>query len=274
MIATLVSNLRTLGPPKNESQAALELRRQYISRILKFTRDVENTAGNRAQVLIILDQIESEGLLPVNVAPLLLDTFMPVRDRPIPHGLATLAAAWSCLPYLQAKCDASPYILQDKRKSASTWFSKDLTPVSLLEASVLGGLNPDDSTESGALRRFKASRGYTEWHVSQRLDTVRFLLNRRVKAGRGCKRLVKKRIAAREVVKFDIHNDSRETQYWTLVAWMLDNRSNLASLNTLKRSCLPGVEEAWRAEEFANFEILLPPWLFEEIDHGAIRLLA
>lgn len=101
LIATLVSNLRSLGAPKNESQVTLELRKPYISRILKFTRDVENTAENRAKVLTILGQIESEGLLPVDVASLLYDTSIPVGNRPIPHGLATLAAA--CLPYLQAK---------------------------------------------------------------------------------------------------------------------------------------------------------------------------
>lgn len=277
LIATLVGHLRSLGPPKNDSVVMKELRRQHIFRILKFARDVANTAENRAQILTILDQIESEQLLPVHITFMLDETFIPVGDRPTSHGLATLAAAWACVPYLQAKCDASPDILRDKRRSTLAWFSKDprSKPVSLLEASVLGWLCKTKIRRFEDLHPHNTECTYTEWNVSQRLDTVRFLLSKGVKPHDALIRLVEK-VSVPQTFNGSTKGSCRslEALYWVLVNWMLVNRSKLASFDELKRSWLPRIEEARSAEEFSDFGIFLPSRFFNDINLAAIRLPA
>ncbi|XHG06305.1 hypothetical protein AWENTII_009510 [Aspergillus wentii] len=255
IVASLVSHLRSLGPPSKDNAGSLELRQQCIFRILKVSGEIENTAENRARLLTILDQIEVEQLLPLDLDPMFRDTSISASDRTIPHGMAALAASWSCLPYLQAKCDASPFILQDKRRSILTRFSKEPAPVSVLEASILGGTS--SPARSTGLCRFNEARSFTKWRTCQRLDTVRFLLERNVRPDSALKKSVKELAPKAVNVRRDRNEDERsfELEYWFLIASMFEYRSNLVATDREKRKLLPEVEEARRKEEFPDFEI-------------------
>lgn len=251
LIAVLVGHLQRLGPPNMETPTYADFRRQCIFRILKFAREVENTAENRAKLVTILDRIESKRLLPVDLEPMFRDTFVSTSNRTVHNGLVTFAAAWGCLPYVQAKCDASPHILQVKRQSILPWiFSKPPTPISLLEASVLGGVNFGKHKDGW----FNEARGFTQLQTSQRLDTIRFLLDNNVKPDNHLKKSMKKLTDAASI------EGDYEDRYWTLVDKMFEHRSSIIGVDGMKHRLLSGIEEPHLGDEFPEFEIRPDSW--------------
>jgi len=124
-------------------------------------------------------------------------------------------------------------------------------PISLLEAAVLGGVSGKPQKYS-TTEWFDEARTFTQWRTSQRLDTIKFLLEHGVKSDSGLKDMVKN--FCRETEN-DIDN-GYENPYWTLVSKMLDlGPGHLAEFDDMKRKLLPEIEESRRIEEFPEFDI-------------------
>lgn len=253
-IAVLISHLRTLEDRKKDSPRRQELRKQLVFRILEFSRNIENTSENKAKMVTILSQMETDSLLPVDIKSIFKKTRVQCSNRKLENELVTLAAAWSCLPYLEAKTEINPNILHTKHKGILTkHFSKESIPISLLEAAVLGGVSRKPLKYS-TTEWFDEARAFSQWKASQRLDTIKFLLEHDVKPDSRLKDMIKKFC---DETKNDI-DIGYENQYWTLVDKMFDLRpSNLAEFDDIKRGLLPEIEESRRIEEFPEFKILI-----------------
>ncbi|XP_044717199.1 NACHT domain-containing protein [Hirsutella rhossiliensis] len=255
LIATLVGHLRSLEEVSNDTTTRREHRRQCVFRILKFSRGVTNTAENRRQLAAILDQLELEGLLPpLDVDTIFHKTQFSRKSRLVQNGFLALAASWSCLPFLQGKCDGSPEVLHSKDQEAFKYvLSGGPRPVSLLEAAVFGAVPRVIS------RRYTSwldeVRGFSKWQVSMRVDTVKFLvekcyLEKNKKPPKDVKEHVKQFKENTKLGEGDFEN-----HYWTLVAMMFGGLSTSASFNQEKRRLLPDIEESRFVEEFPQFEI-------------------
>ncbi|KAN0083496.1 hypothetical protein V8E54_002584 [Elaphomyces granulatus] len=255
LIAVLVSRLRSLGQVSKDTPDQREYRWQHIFQILKFSREVENTPENRRKLVTVLDQMESDKLLPPLDFKAIFDGTKIPNTRTLQNDLSTLAASWCCLPFLQAKCDMSPKILHIKnwvetiRPSFFRGYNRR-RPLSLLEASALGGVSRRYRHRTNW---FDEARGFSQWQASQRLDTIKFLLEKKVKLDDSVKEATK--IFTSRGSSSRLEGDDFEYQYWSLVEKMIDDRSNLASFDKIKHEFLPGIEACRLWEEFPEFEI-------------------
>jgi hypothetical protein len=253
IIAVLVGHLKSLDSRQEKMNLLKrhDRRRQCIFRILKLSGEIENTQANRVKLVAILDRLVSERLLTVDQS-MFHGTRIPSNDRVLKDSLPVLAAAWSCLPYLEAKCASNPEIMHSKYTSGIVKsFSKKPTPISLIEASVLGGVSRINKSKTD--NWFDESRFFTQWQSSRRLDTIKFLLQNHARPDSSTVSLVKE---LRNGTK-NILNIEYEHEYWTLVANLLDFRSTdaMATFDALKDELLPGVNQSRQKEEFPECQI-------------------
>ncbi|KAJ5106840.1 hypothetical protein N7456_003515 [Penicillium angulare] len=262
LVIALVNHLRSLGPaPLNHDQVRVE----YIFRVLKISGDIQNTPENRAYIAIILDQIELDHLLPPHLAPFFAETEIPTNNRQVLHGLLTLAAGFCCLTYLQAKADAlpetgSPHYRNYKGKSAfKSLFTRDIPPISLLEASVFGmtrnaahGLALEGADENITRHGLKERNDVTPWHISRRLDTVEFLLTQQLKPSSYLKNQIKSRVKQSSITGL---RTTPEDRYWFLVAKLFKHYSDSNYMNRIKHEILPDIEYSRLENEFPDLTI-------------------
>lgn len=180
-------------------------------------------------------------------------TMIKTRNRSLVNGRATtLAATWCCLPLLAGKGEANPSMLRKRnlfRDIKVTLFNGP-TPISLLEASVLGWVRSE--------RRYNEREWYdqahtlTKWHLYQRLETLKFLLQNNAKPDGSFKTQVK------TYVQHSQGPAPLKHIYRSLVDELFDNKSDLTSYNVRKRLLLESDE--------------LPPGDFPELKIG-VRII-
>ncbi|KAJ5588338.1 hypothetical protein N7537_011016 [Penicillium hordei] len=247
LVGVLVGEVRTKGPAWKDNAGQKGLRLQCIFRILKLSAEIQDSPYNRDKLLSIVGQMETEKLLPISLGDVFASTRVPnSRTMSSESRIAILAATWPCPTLLKAKCAANPALLKPSG-GVGVWkhFSKNPIYVSPLEASVLGIV---DNTI--VPKWFELDRGFTQWQISQRLHTIKFLLESNAKPTKALKDVVK------GLVPIDpLHVKSDENKYWWVVDKMLNSRSGLAGFDGMKTNLFPDIHKSRLQSEFPECKI-------------------
>ncbi|KAK3320618.1 hypothetical protein B0T19DRAFT_465508 [Cercophora scortea] len=207
LIAVLVSHLRAARDVSGTSRIPpWIMRHNCVIRIFKFAREIDDTPAARAQLVTILDRMETSNLLRLlNVKNVAEDTGLTPADLELNGNLATWAALLDCLPYLEGKFgDGLPPLEEQPahtRPPSQTAYSLTIpSPPILLPTLDFPPLNPNPPTSSfgsplstttlsacvlGTRARELIApsdeeplrlRRLDDWDISRRLDTLAFLL--------------------------------------------------------------------------------------------------
>ncbi|KAL5363479.1 hypothetical protein BJX96DRAFT_155783 [Aspergillus floccosus] len=247
LIGVLVGEIRTKGPAWKDNAAQQDLRLQYIFRILKLSAEIQDSPYRRDKLLSIVSQMETEKLLPTSLGNVFANTRVPSsRTMSSESRIAILAATWPCPILLKAKCAANPALLKPSG-AAGVWkhFSRNPLYVSPLEAAVLGVFD-----NSNAPKWFESDRGFTQWQISQRLDTIQFLLENNAKPTKTLKDAVKGLAPTNPG-----HVNGDENKYWWVVDKMLNSRSGLVGFQSMKTSLFPDIHKSRLQGEFPECKI-------------------
>ncbi|KAL3457652.1 hypothetical protein BJX64DRAFT_244776 [Aspergillus heterothallicus] len=246
LIAVLVGHVRTLGEARKDTPEERNVREQCIFRILKLSAEIEDSAYSRSKLLAMIEQMEAEKLLPHSIARIFAHTKVPMeRNMFSENRIAILAAAWPSLTLLKAKCAANPTLLKSN-EATGIWrhFSRQPVYVSVLEATILGVPESPNSP-----KWYESERGFTQWQIAQRLDTIKFLLENNARPTKVLRETVKE-LAATSFQASD------RAKYWEVVDKMLNSRpGGLAWCDAKKTSLFPDIHKSRLQSEFIECKI-------------------
>lgn len=249
IVSVLVKHLRHVWNRFGNFVEVDKERIALVFRIFRFAGDIPNTSRNRLRLLSILEQMETYQLLPLNkFSP---DQSLSVSDDMLRPHLAVYAAAWNCLPCLQAICESDPSTIHAKcffvPFDPQGW---PLEALSLLEVAIFGG--PATMSENSAMLYSKfVGFHLTPWRASQRLDVVEYLLSLNAFPS--------------DWLITRIQDLKKRDGYFTLLSTVFNDPTKVKSFEALKQEFLPGIEASRLEDQFSSQEDTCIGFLGREI---------
>lgn len=223
LVAVLVSHIQSSN--LDNSYTSWVMRIQYIHRVFMLAGEVPNTPEARTQLVPILDKLEPEHLRHLSSNDLFSETGVSIKSRTVDMNVVTLAAAWGCHAYLRGKLDSDPSVIKTQRGIIP--FSSQPF-VSVMEATIFGFRKSVAESASKDDSWFVEARRLSPWQASQRLETVKVLLEKNMKIQSPMKKSLKQ-------LRDEAPDGSVESKYAQLLLDIAKHHGNLSSFEDMKK---------------------------------------
>jgi hypothetical protein len=247
ILAVLVSHALSLGYSNKYS-----VLKECISRIFMLAGEVPDTAEARAKLVSIIDRLDLNHLRALGTDSIFFRTGVPTVNRTVELTVMTWAAAWACHPYIRGKLEADPsHVLRPADHRFSLFPRKSQpTQISLLQTAIFGFRHYSSARSSKDERWFIDVRKLNVWQASQRLDTVKLLLDRGAKIEGYMKEELK-------ALRKDVPKNGTEYAYANLLLEIAGHGDFLSSFDRRKHKIFPEgmVWEAHDEWQFPEYKI-------------------
>ncbi|KAI1828234.1 hypothetical protein F4861DRAFT_173156 [Xylaria intraflava] len=248
ILAVLVNHARSL---RRSSKYSSFLKR-CIHRIFMLAGDIPDTPNARAKLASIIHKLDFNHLQYLGTDSILFRTAIPIKDRIIDLNATTWAAAWACHPYLRGKLEADPDMALTSWVNPLDYLLQRDRPkhIPLLETAIFGFRHCGSDFSLREDHWFINARNLGPWQASQRLETIKLLLERGLQIGK----YMKKPLTS---LMNEVPRDSTKFNYASLLLDIASNPSTLESFDSKRRAAFPAdlIRESRKEREFPAYEI-------------------
>ncbi|KAI1119959.1 hypothetical protein F5Y10DRAFT_259314 [Nemania abortiva] len=271
ILEALISYVRSLG-----TDAKPEVLCQHIRQIFMLASNVRGTQDTRAQLVSIIDKLDSGCLTSLGPEIIFDGTAVPSRDRSVKRDTITWAAAWACHPYIRGRVEADANLKWKTTIRFLDLFKKGLpNNIAIIEIAIFGfryeGSHVYEGWEtSGALYLFRrlfprkkagawcgflgagarSDRYIPTWLACQRLEAIKLLLERGAKIEGYMREMIKKYIERQGC-------DKTTAVYLNLLLHIAEQHDTLGSIDSMRDNVFPEnvVQESYDASLFQEHSI-------------------